>query len=43
MREAKLGKYRGKFCVIYYEGAQRFRHSLGTTDRALAKPVSRHF
>ena len=37
MREAKLGKYRGKFCVIYYEGAQRFRHSLGTTDRALAK------
>ena len=37
MREAKLGKYRGKFCVIYYEGAQRFRDSLGTTDRALAK------
>ena len=37
MRDAKLGKYRGKFCVIYYEGAQRFRHSLGTTDRALAK------
>jgi integrase len=37
MREAKLGKYRGKFCVIYYEGGQRFRHSLGTTDYALAK------
>lgn len=37
MREAKLGKYRGKFCVVYYEGGKRFRHSLGTTDRALAK------
>ena len=37
MREAKLGKYRGKFCVIYYEGGQRFRHSLGTTDHGLAK------
>ena len=37
MREAKLGKYRGKFCVVYYEGRQRFRHSLGTTDHALAK------
>jgi integrase len=38
MREAKLGKYRGKFCVIYYdERGQRFRHSLGTTDHGLAK------
>jgi hypothetical protein len=37
MQEAKLGKYRGKFCVVYYEGGQRFRHSLGTTDPALAK------
>jgi len=37
MREAKLGKYRGKFCVVYYEGGQRFRHSLSTTDHALAK------
>ena len=37
MREAKLGKYRGKFCVVYYEGGQRLRHSLGTTDHALAK------
>ncbi len=37
MGEAKLGKHRGKFCVVYYEGGQRFRHSLGTTDHALAK------
>src|SRR5262245_13007227 len=37
MREAKLGKYRGKFCVVYHEGGERFRHSLGTADHTLAK------
>ena len=40
--EYKLGRYRGKFCAICYEGGKRRRHSLRTTDRREAERRLRH-
>lgn len=38
MLEIKLGKHRGQFVAIWYdEAGYRHRHSLGTSDRELAK------
>jgi integrase len=36
MPEYRLGRFRGKFAVIWNEGGQRFRHSLSTDSRAEA-------
>jgi integrase len=36
MGEFRLGKHRGKFCVIFENDGERRRHSLGTDDRAVA-------
>ena len=36
MPEYRLGRFRGKFAVIWNEGGRRFRHSLGTDRRAEA-------
>lgn len=34
--EFKLGKHRGKWCVVWYEGGSRQRRSLGTNDKTEA-------
>lgn len=37
MPEPRIGRVRKKYYVIWYEGRQRKRYSLGTTDHALAR------
>lgn len=37
MSDYKLVQYRGRWAVQFYEGKQRFRYSLGTTDRKAAE------
>lgn len=41
--EYRLAWHRGKLAVTWYEGGQRFRRSLGTTDQATGKAMLEEF
>lgn len=43
MSDYRLGRYRGRFCVVWYEDGTRHRHTLGTNDRAVAERLLRQF
>lgn len=43
IREYRLGRLRGKFCVVWYEDGRRHRRSLRTDDRGEAERRLRRF